>query len=100
MRGDDSAHAKMQHQKRDVGRRNAADPAGLGKVSRPNPRELLTSLGPKLEDARVAETIRDALLGESRLAIDLDLLSGDIPGVFLVDFNLLSHQPVDARQFR
>src|SRR3954470_13889037 len=98
--GDFSLTVEVHDQECDVGRRDAADPARLGKVSGPNSQELLAGLGPKMNDSVVAKTIGNSFLGQARLSIDLDLLPRNVSGVFLIDFDLLGHKRINGRQFR
>ena len=56
---------QVHHYQRDVGRRDAADPAGLGEIGRAHSRELLAGLGPQLVEPAVVEARRDPLFRQA-----------------------------------
>ncbi len=54
------------------------------RLQRPHPRQLLARFGPQLRDRREVESRGNALFGQPLLPGDLDLLPGDVAGVFHV----------------
>ena len=83
--------SQMNHQQRDIGWGDAADPACLREIGGPNMEQFFAGLGAQLPEAVVVEMSRYPLFRQSMLAVDLGLLPGDVASILDVESDLLGH---------